>query len=246
MIMPRTTINQLMDNDTADSTTHAVLSYHIEAKVRELSDAFVDKRLKVSARPAMFDAYAKEWLDMCQSANEFTVVEAKVLGRLNAGLGNAAIHEVGFSFHHTFGVPYLPGSTIKGWLASFAKQHVDGLPDAVRETMFGTHDKSGVVIFHDALPKNKQNIEIATDIVNPHQKYYYRGTHNDAPSDMDSPTPVQFVTVVKGTTFCIPIQCVDVDYRNLAVGVLKMALEHSAIGAKTNAGYGRMQYVRTT
>jgi CRISPR-associated protein Cmr6 len=241
--MPRTTINQLMADGKAESSTHAVLRYHIEANIRELPEEFVDK-LKVSARPTMFDSYATEWLRTCQSSNKFSVVEAKVLGRLNAGLGNVSIHEVGFSFHHTFGVPYLPGSTIKGWLASFAKKHVDGLPDDVRETMFGTHNKSGVVIFHDALPRSKQNIEIATDIVNPHQKYYYRGTHNDAPSDMDSPIPVRFVTVVKGTTFYIPIQCTNPDYRKLTVDILKLALQHSAIGAKTNAGYGRMSFVK--
>jgi CRISPR-associated protein Cmr6 len=240
--MPRRTIQQLMSLQQANNTTHASLRYHLEDEVRELTEEFVGT-LKVSARPAVFTAYANEWRTLCQSSNEYSLVEAKVVGRLNAGLGNASIHEVGFSFHHTFGVPYLPGSTIKGWLAAFAKQHVNGLPQDVRETMFGTQDQSGIVTFHDALPKSKDTIEIATDIVNPHQKYYYRGTHNDAPSDMDSPIPVRFVTVVKGTTFYLPIQCAHPEYRRVAINLLKLALEHSAIGAKTNAGYGRMQFV---
>jgi CRISPR-associated protein Cmr6 len=241
--MPRRTIPQLMESQTAENTTHASLRYHMESEARELDAEFVAK-LKVSARPSVYTPYAKEWLSVCQKSHEFSIIEAKVLGRLNTGLGNASIHEVGFSFHHTFGVPYLPGSTIKGWLAAFAKQHVRGLPDDVRETIFGTQKKSGVVVFHDALPKNKDSIEIATDVVNPHQQNYYRGTYGDAPSDMDSPVPVQFVTVVKGTTFSIPIQCSYADYRRVAVNILKLALEHSAIGAKTNAGYGRMEFVQ--
>lgn len=239
--MPRTTINQLMADGKAESSTHAVLRYHIEANIRELPEKFVED-LDVSAKTG-FDRYSREWLDTCKKSNEFTIVEAKVDGRLNTGLGNASIHEVGFSFHHTYGIPYLPGSTIKGWLAAFAKQHVNNLADSVREAIFGTQDQSGIVAFHDALPKNRES-KIATDVVNPHQKYYYRGTHNDAPSDMDSPIPVWFVTVVKGTTFYIPIQCTNPDYRKLTVDILKLALQHSAIGAKTNAGYGRMSFVK--
>lgn len=240
--MPRITIPNLLQQQVANNSTHAGLRFHVEAEKRNFSREYV-AQLKNSAKPNQYNQYSAEWIKVYQESQQFTVAQVKVLGRLNAGLGNASIHEVGFSFHHTFGIPFLPGSTIKGWLADFAKQRIENLAQPVYDALFGTQSMAGVVSFHDALPRNREDINIAPDIVNPHQKYYYRGTHDDAPSDMDTPVVVPFLTVAKGTSFYIPIQSEYADYRRVAVDILKQALEHSAIGAKTNAGYGRMQFV---
>jgi len=143
----------------------------------------------------------------------------KIDNRLVAGLGGASVFETSMTLHHVYGIPYLPGSSIKGLVRSWIIMNCF-LPDqkdtkegergkaaekaAMKNTLFahifGTDtngpDKKahqGKVIFFDAYPKTPPVIE--ADVMNVHYpKYYSKG---EVPADYDSPNPIPFLTVGK-------------------------------------------------
>ena len=73
-----------------------------------------------------------------------------------------------------------------------------------------------------------------------HQKYYGGERHNGdviAPTDFDSPNPISFVSVTGKFLLALagPQAAIDVGWTILGHGLRELGL-----GAKTNAGYGRM------
>ncbi|AUX19885.1 uncharacterized protein SOCEGT47_003380 [Sorangium cellulosum] len=173
---------------------------------------------------------------------------ATATGRLVVNLGAAAARETNIALLHTWGVPYLPGSALKG-LAS-AAAHRAGVPawqkaDAKKEkpqgedhcALFGDTDESGCVVFHDAwwVPEGGQ-LPLDLDTMTVHHRGYYADGASP-PADYDEPNPVAFLTT-RGTFLIAltgPEEWVDAAFDWLDVG-----LRHDGIGAKTAAGYGRM------
>ena len=49
----------------------------------------------------------------------FMTLELKLNWRLIVGLGNESVYETGMTFHPIYGIPYIPGSSLKGVLRSF-------------------------------------------------------------------------------------------------------------------------------
>ena len=170
--------------------------------------------------------------------------------RLAIGLGNASVYETSMTLHHVWGIPYLPGSSLKGLTRNWAiTEEFNGDENAALKDpdfckVFGSPKSSyigehkGEVIFFDALPVSEPTIE--ADIMNPHySKYYsdYDGT--TPPADYFDPVPVTFLTVKEGN-FKIYIGAASSSkkYLELAYDWLKRALREHGIGAKTAAGYG--------
>src|SRR5450755_4152288 len=50
---------------------------------------------------------------------------AKTNGRMVIGLGDESVLETSIALHHTYGVPYIPGSALKGLAASYARQRLN-------------------------------------------------------------------------------------------------------------------------
>jgi CRISPR-associated protein Cmr6 len=143
--------------------------------------------------------------------------------RLVSGLGIPHPFETGFVFDHTYGVPYLPGSSVKGAARTWAEEmRNDGdrrwgcAPDdeTVLDTVFGPEQSEerkgkftpaqGAVIFLDAYPSTWPKLEV--DILNPHYKEYYErkvdANRNPIPPvDYLSPTPIYFLTVAPDQAF---------------------------------------------
>lgn len=166
--------------------------------------------------------------------------EAQAEGRVAIGLGAKGVVENGITLEHTWGVPILPGSALKGLAAAAARKLVGGhdwseAGESYRE-LFGTTEASGCVDFHDAWWKPEGPSGLAPDVMTVHHAKYYAG-EGVAPSDFDSPTPIPFCTS-KGTFLIVldgePAWC------EAARVLLRLGLEHLGVGAKTNAGYGRM------
>jgi len=158
------------------------------------------------------------------------------------GLGQHTVLENGLALHHTYGVPYLPGSALKGLAARAARSRGD-LDEGVYEAIFGNQDECGAVVFHDALLKPSTSPErpLMRDVLNPHHMEYYGG--RGAPSETDSPIPTHLVAVRPGTEFLVVLEglsdtlawtqwCLDT--------LLREALQEMGVGAKTFAGYGRL------
>lgn len=174
--------------------------------------------------------------------------EATVQGRMSVGLGGEGVLETSITLHRTYGVPYIPGSALKGLAASFAHKHLSEewmQGGRFHRCLFGDTSLAGYVTFFDALlvaPESGQMPKaLHADVLTVHHKEYYEGRKDAPPADWDSPTPVPFLSAT-GTyliALASPEGCDE--WRNAAFLILEAALTHSGVGAKTSSGYGRLK-----
>jgi CRISPR-associated protein Cmr6 len=191
-------------------------------------------------------------------------------GRLITGLGSASVLEAGIALHHTYGVPVIRGTSLKG-LASHYCTEVWGLrdqefraqvdctredgsrrmrPGLYHDVLFGTTRGAGHAVFHDAwIDPASLADTLQADVITVHHPEYYKGGSQAAPTDFDDPNPVSFLSV-RGT-FHLYVSWdtggpETEKWKRLAMTLLLEALEHWGVGGKTNSGYGRMLPVRLT
>ena len=156
--------------------------------------------------------------------------------RLIIGLGSASVLETGLTLHHTYGIPYIPGSALKGLAAHYCHKVLGADCDKFRmgewdpkkdmqvgrngkyyEILFGNiqgknDDESasaGFITFHDAFmnPGCLTN-SLRLDIMTPHHKEYYDNA-KAAPTDFDDPTPISYLSVDKDCEFTFYLTCCD-------------------------------------
>ncbi|MCB0551658.1 MAG: type III-B CRISPR module RAMP protein Cmr6 [Phaeodactylibacter sp.] len=172
--------------------------------------------------------------------------------RIAIGMGNESVYENGFTFHPTYGIPYLPGSSLKGMTRHWAV--AEGKAREEIEAIFGTENnsktedidfKQGQIIFFDAFPfpSELKGGCLQPDIMNNHYPDYYEG--NKPPADWLSPRPIFFLTM-KEVKFQFHLGSIPTPggnpegLLNTAKDWLVKALMESGVGAKTAVGYGRM------
>jgi len=173
----------------------------------------------------------------------------KNTSRFVTGMGRQHPLENGFTFHHTLGVPYLPGSSLKGALRAWLRE-TDGQWDNKHweeseqtKDWFGTQNAGGRFIFLDMLPSAPPNL--CVDVMTPHYGPYYQNC--EKPGDWHSPVPIQFITVEEDCFWQIGILPVPGqrplhgDEITQVMKNLLNALEWVGAGAKTAVGYGRFQ-----
>ena len=164
-------------------------------------------------------------------------------GRFVTGLGRNHPVENGFAWHPTLGVPYLPGSSIKGLVRAWAKHDASPrVPDRELEHLFGAADaprSAGRVVFLDAIPISPVRLE--ADVMTPH---YAGWTPEALPGDWREPVPVPFLVVAPRSTFFFSLLPRGVERSELesVFHWLREALRLSGAGAKTAVGYGRFAY----
>lgn len=167
--------------------------------------------------------------------------------------------------HHTYGVPYLPGSALKGICRHRAERlkadgvSLSGVEDWPR-LLFGSTEEgdaggeSGLFDFWDALWVPAPPIgggsdfgPLVEDIVNPHHgDYYTKMGDRPPPSDGDAPIPTHILTVAPRTRFLIVVESFAQGDRIkdlldwVVTTLLRDALREDGIGARTRAGYGRL------
>jgi len=168
--------------------------------------------------------------------------KATCIWRLIIGLGASHPQETSMTLHHIYGIPYIPGSAVKGvtrhWVIFSKHDNSEGKAEKNEEfvKVFGTQKKSGKVIFMDAYPVGDINLKI--DIMNPHYPEYY--SDFKPPADWQTPKPIKFLTVEK-TKFQFVLLSKDQALLDKACEWLKEALQNFGIGAKTSLGYGIFQ-----
>lgn len=185
------------------------------------------------------------------------------------GLGNEHPLENGFSFLTPYGLPYLPGSGVKGVLRRAAEELVSGdwgdahgwTADAI-VTLFGpgeedfardrdTPARQGALRCWDVLPQPAKN-SLTVEIMTPHLSDYYQGKNNGqvTPNTSLTPNPIPFLAVPAGSAFTFHIEChpgriADPALRSNWPTLIEAAFAHAAqwlgFGAKTAVGYGRME-----
>lgn len=159
------------------------------------------------------------------------------------GVGDEGEIKIGFQFDHTSGLPYIPGSSVKGIIRSMFS-HPEYIRDIlgiqIEDADYRNLEKQlfdeGRIIFFDALPVLPEGIEgqniIGDDFITPHK------------DPLKNPIPIQFLKVLPDVTFrfsflkkenVLPVG------KNVKLGELfKRILMDTGVGAKTNVGYGRL------
>jgi CRISPR-associated protein Cmr6 len=207
---------------------------------------FLEKFLEVNSSDRLLRDYRDRRYRLVRKLNG-KILESKTLWRLVSGLGLAHPTEVGFIWHRTLGVPYLPGSSLKGALRAWLTYWEKGESKRIQE-LFGDTDTCGQgrLIVFDALPISSVKLDL--DVMNSHYAPYYDNCdkkdvlQTNPPADYYSPNPVFFLTVAAGQGFEFMLAPTPGSgtQKDLEEGVtlLKEALSTIGVGAKTAVGYG--------
>lgn len=172
--------------------------------------------------------------------------------RFVTGLGQEHPVENGFAWHHLLGVPFLPGSSVKGVVRAWAEKWSRLTSDEIWR-IFGPPGEAGEkrvgsVIFFDALPVKP--VQVQADVMTPHYAPYYLSQGNSQrqpPGDWFAPVPIPFLSVAPGQPFLFALAPRRADHPEdrqdcaEAFGLLEDALFGIGAGAKTSAGYGRFK-----
>lgn len=161
-------------------------------------------------------ALAQRQAALAQTTTHLLALDAVATAPFTTGLGNEHPLENGFAFLNPYGLPYLPGSGVKGVVRQAARELASGewgdaqgwstgsihplerkgerpieltLLDVLfgRETADGDSDHvRGALSFWDALPQIPGD-SLAVDIMTPHQGHYYQQKKDRKSGDSVTP-----------------------------------------------------------
>lgn len=207
-------------------------------------------------RAEIYDLAYARWKNLMEAeleAGRAVIGYGKVIGRLAVGRGESVL-ETSVRLHHTYGVPFIPGSALKGTAANLARNHLDenwAKGEDAYNVIFGKQEEAGYVTFHDALlqprtGRGAQNAALHQDVLTPHHPDYYQAKDDPPPpADWDSPDIIPFLSATG--TYLIALTASDgcADWLAQALKILKLALSEEGIGvgAKTSSGYGRLRFI---
>lgn len=173
-------------------------------------------------------------VDLMESCGgHWTVVQTT--SRFVTGLGIHHPVENGFRWHYELGVPYLPGSSLKGVLAPALRKL---LPTASGSG--GASGSTGVdsFIVFPMLPVNPVKLEV--DVLTPH---YAGWDPTKPPGDWMDPKPITFLTVAEGQRFLLavaPRVPSELEMDDV-ISTITETLAEEGLGAKADVGYGRFK-----
>ncbi|NAW78415.1 type III-B CRISPR module RAMP protein Cmr6 [Vibrio sp. V33_P6A3T137] len=215
-----------------------------EGKSDNKKTGHLEEIVKLPASPEYNNTFNR-WFELTSDANRFKQSAMTLENRLLIGLtGNAAL-ETGCSLSRNYGMPYIPGSSVKGVVRAWASgKTLSNVAKATLDDLFGTYDSeqpnrvAGSVTFHDAwwIPAEGAK-PFVLDVVTTHHQEYYNGKKAE-PSDKDSPIPNHLLAVQGSFLFVLEGEPAAIE---LCQTLLEKALADNGIGAKTAAGYGYMK-----
>jgi CRISPR/Cas system CMR subunit Cmr6 (Cas7 group RAMP superfamily) len=168
---------------------------------------------------------------------EWKELRMRQISPLTSRLGEHHPYENGFMFHPLYGIPYLPGSGIKGVVR-------DCLPEDVRQKVFPAdperpeQEVRSLLTVADAFPDSGNGRLIEVDVLTCHYPKYYTEGHK--PSDDQNPRPVRFLVVPKDTVWVFRWRLHPAlkDLQEPIEKAFRCALVQHGLGAKTASGYG--------
>jgi len=195
-------------------------------------------------------------------------LDAQAVAPFTTGLGNEHPLENGFAFLWPYGLPYLPGSGVKGVLRQAARELAADVTDdgiakwggdsdwtaATIDALFGKEDSNdaqrGALTFWDVIPQIKGN-KLMVEVMTGHQGHYYM--EGQTPHESGRPNLINFLTVPLKSGFSFHVLCDRPFLRRIAPelaendrwkALLQQAFNHAfdwlGFGAKTTVGYGAM------
>jgi CRISPR type III-B/RAMP module RAMP protein Cmr6 len=196
-----------------------------------------------------------------------SVVIAQLEGRLAINLADSLIQNAGICLDRLFGLPYIPGSAVKGVCRHAALEELKSTSGHGRNelfdlfySIFGTSDndftngelrpfkhllaqrsenQKGAIAFLPAYPVNEAKVVV--DLTNVHYPEYYRtGRMEELSNEQLRPNPFPAVETGAQFAFCLVLNGVDQKPELLkqAGHWLETAITIRGLGAKTGAGYG--------
>jgi CRISPR-associated protein Cmr6 len=203
-----------------------------ENKTSALSEA---TRLTPQDRQAMAALVARQTAlaEPLRLSGQLLRVDANAVAPFTTGLGNEHPLENGFAFLNPYGLPYLPGSGVKGVLRQAARElargdwgESHGWDESPRFTLVSGNDRialtlldvlfgkqghdgetehvRGALRFWDVYPQIT-GTSLAVEVMTAHQSHYLQGS--DTPHESGQPNPINFLTVPPGAHFHFHIQC---------------------------------------
>ena len=187
-----------------------------EIKVENKTSALLQACKLTSHDKAAMRALAGRQNHIAQSTPHVLTLDAIATAPFTTGLGNEHPLENGFAFLNPYGLPYLPGSGVKGVLRQAARELASGewgeshgwdaeeihllerkgqaaIELSVIDVLFGRETESGdsdhvrgALSFWDALPQIPGDT-LAVDIMTPHQSHYYQQRQDRKSGDSTSP-----------------------------------------------------------
>ena len=220
----------LLQRGFADDGEAEAKANHVQAVCRATADGFYK------------NAFAR-WRKSTEDAQRFRQVILALESRLFIGMAGDGALETSCAISHTYGMPYIPGSSVKGIVSTHARERLGDEGKAARQELFGyePHDRhpaglAGLIGFHDAwwVPDSAK-FPLVQEVVTTHHMEYYSGDGKQPATDCDSPVPNAQVAVQGSFLFVMEGPCA---WLGLAEEMLTDALHTRGIGAKTRAGYG--------
>lgn len=202
-----------------------------------------------------------EALALLQNYQRVVILEGKPVGRFIHGLGAGNVREMSLTLHPLYGVPYIPGSSVKGvvrhwalqaffkgdecaWASALKGEEESTQAASVIAHLFGTEEQQGAVQFHDVFPCGKYRLK--PDVITVHYRDYYE--KKKAATDDQSPVPNNFYTVEADSMEFVLTQLyggkgeqsglTGEELLDVAKTWLQLTLTEIGIGAKTSSGYG--------
>ena len=245
MTQSRRSVLQYVQVDSQSTNASLWLDKYIDQDVADEGVAkkqLVEDVCKIEVSPIYknFITRRNKFLeDICARSKVVTVSN-----RMAINLGAESVLETDIALDATFGVPYIPGSALKGLAAFYARTRLNkeewGVGSKAYQIVFGDSDEAGYITFFDAYYEPYTGFEhraLHADIMTPHHTDYNQGKQDSVPADWDSPTPINFLTATGSyKIFLIG----DEEWVKVVFEILELALEELGIGAKTSSGYGRM------
>lgn len=195
-------------------------------------------------------------LGRSEPLREVRALEIETLGRALIHPGaNTTVTDATVLLHHTYGVPMLPGSGLKGLMRAWGRRRaqegtldLDDLGALLGPERDAEEHRAALVNVLDALwipgsPAGQSPLGL--DVVTPHHGDYYTG--DQPPADWQQPVPSSRLVLQPGVRFCAILEgCAAPpgqigEWLDLATELLDGALTHLGFGAYTAAGYGRMR-----
>lgn len=215
-----------MDNRSREAlwTTHDI-NYRVAGRDRE-ERAFKDENKVTALKDAQtINAADKEIMRSLQARqqggfasvlpHEGIRLEATATAPFTTGLGNEHPLENGFAFLNPYGLPYLPGSGVKGVLRQAARELASGewsdshgwsanknielgigkttVHISLIDALFGLESQDGdkqhlrgALTFWDVIPQIAGN-SLAVEIMTPHQSHYYQQKSDRKSGDSVTP-----------------------------------------------------------
>jgi CRISPR-associated protein Cmr6 len=193
--------------------------------------------------PSGYDDHFRRLRARTAAGPEFRrVLLATSLAPAICGMGERTPGENGLTLHPVFGVPYLPGTSLKGILQAWVLSQDWGAEwqewGAQFRALFGEggHDGAAAVVdILDALPL-PGGAMLTLDVLTPHHSDFYQG--QSPPLGWEGPNPVQFLAAAKGVRYRVVVEGASA-WVGKAAEWLALALAERGVGAKSRAGYGR-------